>query len=62
MLAQVDALLAENGADRTDLLMVNVFLANIADFDAMNGVYDRWVDPAHPPARACVDARLADPS
>ena len=27
----------------------------------MNRVYDAWVDPANPPARACVEARLADP-
>ena len=24
----------------------------IGDFDAMNRVYDAWVDPANPPARA----------
>jgi enamine deaminase RidA (YjgF/YER057c/UK114 family) len=27
----------------------------------MNGVYDRWIDIENPPARACVEARLADP-
>ena len=31
------------------------------DFDAMNGVYDKWIDRENPPARACVEARLADP-
>jgi enamine deaminase RidA (YjgF/YER057c/UK114 family) len=38
-----------------------VFLPNIADFDAMNAVYDTWIDPENPAARACVEARLADP-
>ena len=61
VLAQVDALLAEHGLDRTDLVMVNVYLASIADCDAMNRVYDRWVDRSRPPARICVEARLADP-
>jgi len=28
----------------------------------MNRVYDAWVDPDRPPARACVEARLADPN
>ena len=28
----------------------------------MNGVYDRWIDPQNPAARACVEARLADPN
>ena len=27
----------------------------------MNAVYDAWIDPKSPPARACVEARLADP-
>lgn len=26
----------------------------------MNRVYDGWVAPGHQPARACVEARLAD--
>ena len=50
-----------SGTDRSRLLAVNVFLRAIVDFDAMNGVYDAWIDPANPPARACVEARLADP-
>lgn len=27
----------------------------------MNAVYDAWVDPENPPARACGEARLATP-
>jgi len=37
-------------------------LNNIADFAAMNTVYDAWIDPANPPARAAIEARLAHPS
>ena len=61
VLAKIDALLAEAGTDKSKLLSVSVFLPNIVDFAAMNSVYDRWVDPANPPARACVEAKLADP-
>ena len=61
VLAKVDALLAEAGTTRAKLVAVNVFLPHITDFDAMNEVYDAWVDRANPPARACVEARLADP-
>ncbi|WP_185984520.1 RidA family protein [Aureimonas mangrovi] len=61
VLAKIDALLAEAGADKSALVAVNVFLPNIADFDAMNVIYDAWVDTANPPARACIEARLADP-
>ena len=39
-----------------------MILNNIADFAAMNSVYDAWIDPANPPARACIEARLAHPA
>ena len=61
VLAKIDALLKEAGTDRFKLIAVNVFLPHITDFDTMNAVYDSWIDPANPPARACVEARLADP-
>lgn len=61
VLAKIDALLAEAGSDKSKLVAVNVFLPHITDFDAMNEVYDAWIDPANPPARACTEARLADP-
>jgi enamine deaminase RidA (YjgF/YER057c/UK114 family) len=38
---------------------VQIWLAHIDDFEAMNAVYDAWVDRANPPVRACVEARLA---
>jgi len=61
VLAKIDALLAEAGTARAKLVAVNVFLPHVTDFDAMNEVYDGWIDPANPPVRACVEARLADP-
>lgn len=61
VLAKIEALIGQAGATKADLVAINVFLPHITDFDAMNAVYDRWIDPAHPPARACVEARLADP-
>ncbi|WOI57483.1 RidA family protein [Palleronia sp. LCG004] len=61
VLGKIERLIAAAGAKKSDLIAVNVFLPNIVDFDAMNAVYDAWIDPAHPPARACVEARLADP-
>lgn len=61
VLARLDALLSEAGSSKSQLVAVNVFLPHIGDFAAMNAVYDAWIDPARPPARACVEARLADP-
>jgi enamine deaminase RidA (YjgF/YER057c/UK114 family) len=61
VLAKVDALLKAAGTNKSGLLAVNVFLPHITDFDAMNTVYDAWIDKDNPPARACTEARLADP-
>ncbi|MDR3495035.1 MAG: RidA family protein [Ancalomicrobiaceae bacterium] len=61
VLGKIEALLAEAGTTKSKLLAVNVFLSAIGDFDAMNSVYDGWIDPERPPARACTEARLADP-
>jgi enamine deaminase RidA (YjgF/YER057c/UK114 family) len=55
----LDALLAKAGTDKSRIVSVSIWLAAIGDFDAMNAVYDAWVDKANPPARACVEARLA---
>lgn len=61
VLAKIDALLREAGTTKSHLLSVNVFLPHITDFDEMNRIYDAWIDPSNPPARACLEARLADP-
>ena len=62
VLAQVDAHLAACGSDKTRLLRVQIFLIDIADIGAMNEVWDAWVAPGHAPARATVQATLADPA
>ncbi len=60
-LASVDRLLAECGSDKTHILSVIVWLADMSDFDGMNAIWDAWIDPANPPARAACEARLATP-
>ena len=62
VLAAIDKLLAEAGTSKSKVLSCQVVLNNIADFAAMNTVYDAWIDPANPPARAAIEARLAHPS
>ncbi|HTU71743.1 MAG TPA: RidA family protein [Candidatus Baltobacteraceae bacterium] len=61
VLAKLDALLAEAGTTRSRILSANIWLADIASFDAMNAVWDAWIDPSNPPARATVESKLAAP-
>ena len=43
VLAMIDRLLAEAGSDKSRMLMVQIFLPDIADIVAMNEVWDAWV-------------------
>ena len=61
VLAAIDTLLARAGSDKTRILRAQIFLADIADFAAMNSVWDAWVAPGHTPPRATVQAALARP-
>jgi enamine deaminase RidA (YjgF/YER057c/UK114 family) len=61
ILAKIDRLLAETGSDKTRLLSVNIWLADIATFDEMNSAWEAWLAPGEAPARATVEARLANP-
>lgn len=60
-LAEIDALLKKGGTDKTKILSAVIWLTDIADFAAMNAVWDAWVVPGQTPARATVQARLSDP-
>ena len=58
-LAKVDALLLEAGSSREHMLQAEIWLADMADFDEMNAVWDAWVPKGHAPTRACGEAKLA---
>ena len=62
VLAAIDALLARAGTDKSKILRCQIFLADLADFGAMNEVWEAWVVPGHTPPRATVQAALADPA
>ncbi len=61
VLAAIDKLLAEAHTDNAHIVMAQIFLADIADFAAMNEVWDDWVAPGDAPPRATVQATLARP-
>ena len=61
ILVRIDDLLKEVGTDKAKLLSATIWLTDIGTFDEMNLIWDAWIDKANPPARACVEARLARP-
>lgn len=62
VLAEIDRLLAKCGSSKSKILTATIWLTDIRNRPAMNEVWSAWVDKANLPARACVEAKLADPA
>jgi enamine deaminase RidA (YjgF/YER057c/UK114 family) len=60
-LAAIDVLLARVGSDKSRILDATIFLANTADFAAMNAAWDAWVVAGSAPVRCTVQAQLMNP-
>ena len=50
-----------HGTDKTRLLQAQIWVKDIRDREAMNEVWSAWLPPDGAPARACVQADMADP-
>ena len=61
VLDTVDALLEAHGTDKTRLLQAQIWLKDIRDREALNEIWSAWLPAGGAPARACVQAHMADP-
>jgi enamine deaminase RidA (YjgF/YER057c/UK114 family) len=61
VLAGIDSILETHGTDKTRLLQAQIWLKDIRDRDVMNKVWSEWLPENGAPARACVQANMADP-
>ncbi|MGK9264145.1 RidA family protein [Sinorhizobium meliloti] len=60
-LAKIDQLLAASGSNKSKILQSLIYLADISEFNEMNKVWESWIDPCNTPARATMEAKLAEP-
>jgi enamine deaminase RidA (YjgF/YER057c/UK114 family) len=60
VLAKIDSLLAACGSNKSKLLSTVIYVTDMRNFADMNAVWDAWVDPKNTPARATVEASLAN--
>jgi enamine deaminase RidA (YjgF/YER057c/UK114 family) len=60
VLVKIDKLLAQVGSDKTKILSAQIFLPDMKDFAGMNVAWDKWVSAGNTPARATVEAKLAN--
>lgn len=61
ILDEIDRLLAKCGSSKSKVLQCHIWVTDIRNRAPMNEVWTEWVDKNNLPARACVEARLADP-
>ena len=61
ILGKIDGLLAQAGTDKSRILQATIWLADISTFEEMNAVWNTWVVPGKPPARATGEVKLAGP-
>lgn len=61
ILDKIDSYLAQAGTGKSNLLSANLWIKDMTLFADMNSVWNAWVDPENPPARACVKAEMARP-
>lgn len=59
ILAVIDAFLSDHGVGRQNLLMVQVWLADMRDLSDFCRAWNDWVPPGHPPALSVVQAAAA---
>ena len=62
VLAKIERLLKQVGSDKSKLLSAQIFLPDMKDFAAMNAVWEKWVVAGQTPARATIEAKLANPA
>ena len=62
VLAEIDRLLAKCGTNKSRILQATIWVTDIRNRAPMNEVWTAWVDPKNLPARACIEAKLADPA
>jgi enamine deaminase RidA (YjgF/YER057c/UK114 family) len=58
--ASMEERLARIGSDKTKIAHITIWLAELAYFDEVTAVWNEWVDPDHPPVRACGQVALAN--
>lgn len=55
VMANIEAILKESGADWNSVVKTSVFLSDLANFSPMNQVYAQYFSEETAPARACVE-------
>ena len=58
---EIDRLLAKCGTSKSKILAATIWVTDIRNRAPMNEIWTAWCDAKNMPARACIEAKLADP-
>ena len=61
ILDEIDRLLAKCGSGKSKVLQAHIWVTDIRNRAPMNEAWTAWADPKNLPARACIEAKIADP-
>lgn len=61
VLDEIDRLLALAGTDKSKILSATIWVPDIRLRDGMNEAWNAWTGGDNLPARACIEAKLANP-
>src|SRR5919202_1410135 len=61
ILAEIDRLLERAGSHKSKVVQAQIWVTDIRNRAPMNEVWSEWTAGKNLPARACVEAKLADP-
>lgn len=62
VLGKIEELLNKYGSDKNHILSATIYLRDMTLFEAMNTVWDAWVEDGSEPARCRVEAKMASES
>tara|TARA_R110002020_G_scaffold109430_16_gene253138 strand:- start:4323 stop:4700 length:378 start_codon:yes stop_codon:yes gene_type:complete len=58
--AEVERRLAAVGSNKSRIAHITIWLSHLMHFQEVTEVWNEWVDPEHPPVRACAQVNLAN--
>lgn len=61
ILATIDRLLAKCGSNKSKVLTATIWVSDIRLRASMNESWNAWTEGKNLPARACIEAKMADP-
>ena len=56
----IEERLANIGSSKSQIAHITIWLSHLHYFEEVTAVWNTWVDPDHPPVRACAQVALAN--